>query len=42
MGEALPLFERALAISEAVYDPKHPTVRTIRGDLEAARDEPSE
>ena len=36
-GEALPLFQRALAIAEAVYGPDHPSATTIRGNLEAAR-----
>ncbi|WP_374628751.1 tetratricopeptide repeat protein [Frankia sp. AgPm24] len=39
VGEALRLFERALAIGEAVYGPDHPTVRKIRRNLEAARAE---
>jgi len=31
-GEALPLLERALAITESVYGPDHPEVAMIRAN----------
>ncbi|WP_442960542.1 tetratricopeptide repeat protein [Pseudofrankia sp. EUN1h] len=31
----MPLFQRALAIGEAVYGPDHPNCRTTRGNLAA-------
>ncbi|WP_018639724.1 tetratricopeptide repeat protein, partial [Parafrankia elaeagni] len=36
-GEALPLFQHALTITEATYGPDHPSVLIIHGNLESAR-----
>ncbi|WP_261560970.1 tetratricopeptide repeat protein, partial [Frankia tisae] len=35
-GEALPLFQRALTIDEAVYGPDHPEVATALNNLALA------
>ncbi|MFB9963838.1 tetratricopeptide repeat protein, partial [Sinosporangium siamense] len=36
-GEAVPLLERALAITETAYSPNHPDVATLRNTLSYVR-----